>query len=66
LPIEVSKIYEKFFSKMKRSLNVLEFIRISGQLYNSLSIPEKNLIINSKKHKKPASEEQHFRVLLLY
>lgn len=58
LPADIVSIYTKLFSemeKMNKELKINEFIEASNKLYNSLSIPDKNKILNHKRYAKKSS-----------
>eukprot|EP00826_Nyctotherus_ovalis_P066634 TRINITY_DN9873_c0_g1_i1.p1 TRINITY_DN9873_c0_g1~~TRINITY_DN9873_c0_g1_i1.p1 ORF type:complete len:236 (-),score=26.59 TRINITY_DN9873_c0_g1_i1:129-836(-) len=66
LPMNVRKMCEGFLvDTNSKSLGESEFIKISEKLYNRLSLPDKNSIINYRKvNKRAASEKHRFRVSL--
>ena len=57
---ELLKVFEPLFKELNEGINLVEFIDAASRLYNTLTLPDKNLVLayNSKK-KVNTSLDQH-------
>ena len=71
LPAEIEKLFQPLFCEMEEmdeDLDLDEFVEASCRLYDSLSLPQKNVLLNYKKKPKKTrfGDGPTFRVSFLF